>query len=92
MNVLIEEQSVEHFNLERAQNVHLEVNIDDQIKICCCILSENVRLGWKKNVVLCWYLIVQFSSQFVAQNFVYFHQGQCYKNIFSSSMTLLKIG
>jgi hypothetical protein len=74
LNVLIEEQSVKRFNLERVENVHLKANIDNQIKIGYPILSENVRM--EENVLLNWYLIVQLSSQFVAQNFVYFHQGQ----------------
>jgi hypothetical protein len=38
MKVLIEEQSIEHFNLERVENVHLEVNINNRILIHYCIL------------------------------------------------------
>jgi hypothetical protein len=31
MKVLIEEQSIKRYNLEREENVHLEANIDNQI-------------------------------------------------------------
>jgi len=37
MKVLLEELSVQHFNLEGVENVHLEANINNQILINYCI-------------------------------------------------------